>query len=119
ETGRCLSNIGSASSQLAYPLLALALTHSPAKAGVITFARTIPQPLLGMLAGVAADRGDRKRQMIFADVVSAGALRSVVPIRQLPAAVGAQQARGSATLIAGPQIGGALFQIGRAVPFLV
>ena len=158
ETGRFLSNIGSASSQLAYPLLALALTHSPAKAGVITFARTIPQPLLGMLAGVAADRGDRKRQMIFADVVragalgtlgvliavgearwwlilviaategagstvfsaaSAGALRSVVPIRQLPAAVGAQQARGSATLIAGPPIGGALFQIGRAVPFLV
>jgi transmembrane secretion effector len=158
ETGRFLSNIGSASSGIAYPLLALALTHSPAKAGVITFARTIPAPLLGMLAGVAADRGDRKRQMILADVVragavgtlavlvavgearwwlivvvaviegagstlfgaaSAGALRSVVPIPQLPAAVGAQRGRMSATLIAGPPIGGALFQIGKAVPFLV
>lgn len=157
ETGRFLSNIGSASSQIAYPLLALALTHSPAKAGLIAFARAIPQPLLGMLAGVAADRGDRKRQMILADVVragalaalgvlvalgqarwwailvvaftegagstvfmaaSAGALRSVVPVRQLPAAVGAQRGRMSATLIAGPPMGGALFQIGRAVPFL-
>jgi MFS family permease len=157
ETGRLLSTIGSASSAIAYPLLVLSLTHSPAKAGIVSFARTIPQPLLSMLAGVAADRGDRKRQMIVADVVraaalaalgllvvfgraswwwiavvglvegagstvfaaaSAGAIRAMVPTPQLPAAVGAQRARMSTTLLAGPPIGGALFQLGRAVPFL-
>jgi Transmembrane secretion effector len=157
ETGRFLSTLGSQSSTIAYPLLVLALTHSPAKAGIVAFARSIPQPLLSLLAGLAADRGNRKRQMILADVVRAGAvgslgllillgrtpwwtiaivalvegagstlfsaasaaaLRAVVPIRQLPAAVGAQQARTSAVLLGGPPLGGALFQLGRSIPFL-
>jgi Transmembrane secretion effector len=158
EWGRLLSTIGSASSAIAYPLLVLSVTHSPAKVGIVSFVRTIPQPLLALFAGVAADRGNRKRQMIVADVVraaalavlgvlvlsgeapwwsiaivalvegigstvfsaaSAGALRAVVPAQQLPAAVGAQRARMSTTMIVGSPIGGALFQIGRAVPFLV
>jgi len=50
---------------------------------------------------------------------AAGALRSVVPTAQLPAAAGAQQARVAAVVIAGPPLGGALFGLGRAVPFLV
>ncbi|HZC29407.1 MAG TPA: MFS transporter [Gaiellaceae bacterium] len=158
EWGRLLSTIGSASSGIAYPLLVLALTQSPTKVGIVSFMRGIPQPLLGLFAGVAADRGNRKRQMIVADVLraaalaslgslvvlgeapwwfvavvalvegtgstvfsaaSAGALRAVVPTQQLPAAVGAQRARMSTTLIVGSPIGGALFQLGRAVPFLV
>jgi hypothetical protein len=158
EWGRLLSTIGSASSAIAYPLLVLSLTHSPAKVGVVSFMRTIPQPLFAMFAGVVADRGNRKLQMIVADVVraaalaalgllvffgeapwwsiaivalvegvgstvfsaaSAGALRAVVPTQQLPAAVGAQRARMSTTMIVGSPIGGALFQVGRAVPFLV
>jgi hypothetical protein len=157
EIGRFLSAIGSQSSAIAYPLLVLALTHSPAKAGIVAFARAIPQPILSVLAGVAADRGDRKRQMILADVfratavgalgmlvlagdarwwvipivaliegtgstlfsaASTGALRAVVPPRQVPAAVGAQRARMSASALAGPPLGGALFQLGRALPFL-
>jgi Transmembrane secretion effector len=157
EGGRLLSTIGSASSGIAYPLLALSLTHSPAKAGIVSFARAIPQPLLALPAGVAADRGNRKRQMILADLLravtlgilgllvvfgeapwwsiavvalvegtgttvfaaaSAGALRAVVPTPQLPAAVGAQRARMSTTMLVGSPIGGALFQIGRAAPFL-
>jgi MFS family permease len=48
----------------------------------------------------------------------AGVLRSLVPPAELPAAVGLQQARGSVVLLAGPPFGGALFGIGRAVPFL-
>ena len=158
EWGRLLSTIGSASSAIAYPLLVLSLTHSPAKVGVVSFMRTIPQPLFAMFAGVVADRGNRKLQMIVADVVraaalaalgllvifgeapwwsiaivalvegvgstvfsaaSAGALRAVVPTQQLPAAVGAQRARMSTTMIVGSPIGGSLFQVGRAVPFLV
>jgi len=47
-----------------------------------------------------------------------GALRAVVPRRQLPAAVGAQRARVSIVLLVGPPLGGALFGLGRAIPFL-
>jgi MFS family permease len=157
ETGRFLSSFGSSLSSIAYPLLVLALTHSPAKAGIVTFARTIPQPLFSLLAGVAADRGNRKRQMLLADGIrfvalatlgtlvlagsaswwliaivgliegigstafmgaSAGALRAVVPRHQLPDAIGARRAWGSTVFLAGPPLGGALFQLGRAVPFL-
>jgi MFS family permease len=49
---------------------------------------------------------------------AAGALRAVVPVRQLPTAVGAQRARSSVVLLAGPPVGGALFGLGRAVPFV-
>ena len=49
---------------------------------------------------------------------AAGALRSVVPARQLPAAVGAQQARLAVTTLSGPPLGGALFGAGRALPFV-
>jgi len=158
ETGRLLSTAGTASTTIAYPLLVLAVTHSPAKAGFVTFVRLLPQALFGLIAGLAADRWNRKRLMIVSDGVralaiaslaatilggrlafwqvvavgfvegtgsvffggaSAGALRSVVPARQLPTAVGAQQARASAVRLAGPPLGGALFGLGRAVPFLV
>lgn len=47
---------------------------------------------------------------------AAGALRSVVPARQLPAAVGAQQARLAVTNLTGPLLGGALFGLSRALP---
>jgi hypothetical protein len=49
----------------------------------------------------------------------AGALRAVVPARQLPAAVGARTGREAAANLAGPPLGGALFGLARAVPFLV
>ena len=157
ESGRLLSSAGSQLTTIAYPLLVLALTHSPAKAGVVSFARLIPSALFALPAGVAADRWSRRRMMIAADGVRAlaiaslvttivlhrivfwqiplvafvegagsvvfsagvtGALRAVVPRRQLPAAIGAQRARVSIALLAGPPLGGALFGLGRAVPFL-
>ena len=77
ETGRFLSSFGSSLSSIAYPLLVLGLTHSPAKAGIVAFARTIPQPLFSLLAGVAADRGNRKRQMLLADGVRFVALATL------------------------------------------
>lgn len=46
-----------------------------------------------------------------------GALRAVVPPRQLPSAAAAQTGRQAAVQLAGPPIGGALFAIGRAAPF--
>jgi Transmembrane secretion effector len=158
QAGRLLSTAGTESTTIAYPLLVLALTHSPAQAGVVTFARLLPSAVLALPAGLAADRWDRRRLMIGADVVravamaslgaaivagdvafwwiaavalvegcgsvvftsaQAGALRAVVPARQLPTAVGAEEARNAAVRLAGPPVGGFLFGIGRAVPFLV
>jgi hypothetical protein len=157
EAGRLLSNVGTGATTIAYPLLVLALTHSPAKAGIVGFARLIPSALFSLVAGVVADRYNRKRLMIGADcaraaavgglatlilldrapfwpiplvafvegtgavffgVASAGALKAVVPRRQLPGAVGAQRARASAVQLAAPPAGGALFAVGRAVPFV-
>jgi MFS family permease len=123
----------------------------------VTFARILPAALFGLVAGVAADRWNRKRLMIAADgvrvlaigslaltilldelrfwqiqavafvegtgstffrVASAGALRAVVRRRQLPSAAGAQEARLATVMLAGPPRGGALFGLGRAVPFV-
>jgi predicted MFS family arabinose efflux permease len=49
----------------------------------------------------------------------AGALRSVVPVPQLPGAAGARSGRLAAVWLAGPPLGGALFGLARALPFLV
>jgi hypothetical protein len=49
----------------------------------------------------------------------AGALRAVVPAPQLPAAAGAQTGRQAAVQLAGPPLGGALFGLARALPFVV
>ena len=158
ESGRLLSSAGTASTGIAYPLLVLALTQSPAKAGLVGFARLAPYALLALPAGVAADRWNRKSLMIGADglraavlgvlvlavqldragwpliavvafaegagsvvfgVAQAGALRAIVPRPQLPAAVGAQRARQAVVELAGPPLGGALFAVGRALPFAV
>jgi hypothetical protein len=158
QAGQLLSTAGSQSTAIAYPLLVLALTQSPAQAGTVTFARIVPLALFGLLGGVAADRFDRRRVMVAADVVralalgglvaaialdelafwqialvafvegscsaffepaAAGALRSLVRRDQLPAAAGAQQARVATVSLAGPPLGGALFGLGRALPFLV
>jgi len=40
----------------AFPLLVLAITHSPAKAGIVAFARSLPSVLFALPAGLAADR---------------------------------------------------------------
>jgi len=47
----------------------------------------------------------------------AGAMRAVVPTRQLPAAAGAQTGRQAAVQLGGPPLGGVLFELARALPF--
>ncbi|HET7121520.1 MAG TPA: MFS transporter [Solirubrobacterales bacterium] len=54
----------------------------------------------------------------FYSPAASGALRSVVPPEQLPAAAGVQQARGATVGLVGPPLGGALFGLGRALPFV-
>jgi hypothetical protein len=45
QLGQGFSTLGSTSTYVAYPLLVLALTHSPAKAGVVGFANVLPYAL--------------------------------------------------------------------------
>jgi MFS family permease len=158
QLGQLLSTLGTQLTLIAFPLLVLALTGSPAKAGAVAFARLVAFVAFGLFAGVAADRWNRKWLMVGADAVRAlaigslaatillervafwqimlvalvhgtgatvfwaaqpGALRAVVPKRQLPAAIATQTARASAVGIVGPPLGGALFALARAVPFVV
>lgn len=69
-SGQAVSSLGSQVSLVAYPLLVLAVTHSPAKAGFVGFAQELPIALLALPAGVVADRVDRKRLLIGVDLVS-------------------------------------------------
>ncbi len=158
QTGQLLSNAGTSSTSIAFPLLVLAVTHSPARAGIVAFARSLPSVLFTLPAGLAADRWSRRRLMILADAVRVlaigslaatilldqvafwqvvviafvegigvavfygaqpGALRAVVPANQLPAAAAAETGRQAIVRLAGPPLGGALFGVARALPFLV
>ena len=74
QSGGLLSTFGSGISGIAYPLLALALTHSAAKTGYVGAVEFLPLVLLSAPAGVAADRFDRRRLMIAADAAGATAL---------------------------------------------
>jgi MFS family permease len=77
QIGQALSTVGSEASGVAYTLLVLALTNSPAKAGLVGFARLVPYALFALPAGVAVDRWNRKRLMIVSDVVRVLALASL------------------------------------------
>ena len=55
-------------------MLALALTGSPAKAGIVGFAKWIPTPVFALPAGALADRMNRKRLMVGCDAVRALAM---------------------------------------------
>jgi MFS family permease len=74
QAGQLLSTFGSSMSALAYPLLALAVTHSPVKAGYVGAVSFIPLVVFNLVAGVAADRFERRRMMIVADIVGAATL---------------------------------------------
>jgi len=65
-SGQALSGLGSQISQVAYPLLVLAVTGSPAKAGIVGFAQQVPIAVLALPAGALADHLNRKRLMIAA-----------------------------------------------------
>jgi MFS family permease len=77
QVGQALSTAGSSSSAIAYPLLVLAVTHSPAKAGLVGFVRLVPYGVFALLAGVASDRLDRKGLMLASDAIRALALTSL------------------------------------------
>jgi predicted MFS family arabinose efflux permease len=156
-SGQVLSSLGTRVSGIAIPLLVLARTHSPAKAGIAEFAGALPIFVLTLPAGALVDRWDRKRLLVVCDAircvayvtlalaVAAGrisfvhilavvlvdgcgfvffgvaersALRHVVADEHLPTALARNQARDYAALLGGPPLGGLLYSLGRAVPFV-
>lgn len=75
--GQLVSSLGTQVSQLAFPLLVLAITGSPALAGLVGALRGLPFALLCLPAGALVDRWDRKRVMLLCDSGRALALGSV------------------------------------------
>ena len=66
--GQTVSILGSRMSELAIPLLVLAVTHSPVKAGVAGFVGGLPRVIFQLPAGAWVDRWDRRRVMIVCDL---------------------------------------------------
>lgn len=156
-SGQMISSVGTQVSMLAFPLLILAITHSPAQAGLIAALRGLSYALLILPAGALVDRWNRKRVMILCDIGRALALGSipvtlilghltivqlyiislvegtlftffslaemaclpqVVSKEQLPAAAAQGMVIDSVSWLIGPSLGGILYSIGRAIPFL-
>lgn len=76
-SGQAISTLGTNISLLALPLLVLALTHSPALAGLLAATRQLPYLLASLPAGALVDRWNRKKVMVFCDIVRWIALGSV------------------------------------------
>lgn len=75
--GQAISVLGTQVTQIAFPLLVLALTGSPAIAGFVAATRTVPYLLFTLPAGALVDRWDRKLTMVLCGAGSALALASV------------------------------------------
>ncbi len=157
-SGQLISELGSTASRLAFPLLMLFLTGSPAQAGLLGAANGLPYAFLCLPAGAYIDRWNRKRVMILCDMGRALALGSiplayalgalslaqlyavaviegtlftffnladtaalpqVVTKEQLPAATAQSQIAYSLSDLLGPTLAGALYGVGRVLPFLV
>ena len=76
-SGQAVSSFGTQMSLLAFPLLMLALTHSPVAAGLLGAARALPYMVLSLPAGALVDRWNRKRVMLVSDSGRALAMGSI------------------------------------------
>lgn len=156
-SGSAVSILGSRASSIAYPLLVLSLTGSVVDAGLVGFVTMLPYLLVQVPAGMLVDLWDRKRVMIWCDILralaiativaalavdllilphillvgviegtlsvahglaSSAAVPNVVHPSQLTVALSRNEARERGAMMLGQPLGGLLFGIGRAVPFL-
>jgi MFS family permease len=62
---------------MAYPLLAISFTGSPADVGLVAFAAALPFALVQLPAGAMIDRWDRRRLMIACDIVRCAAVAAL------------------------------------------
>jgi predicted MFS family arabinose efflux permease len=75
--GQVVSTLGSMASHVIYPLLILALTDSPAAAGIAGALRFLPYLVFSLPVGALIDRWDRKRVMVLSDLGRAAAVASI------------------------------------------
>lgn len=76
-TGQAVSEVGFSTSMIAFPLLVLAITGSPAASGLVLGADALAQLLAGLPAGALVDRWDRKRIMLWCEAAMATAVGSL------------------------------------------
>ena len=76
-SGQTISSVGSGVSQIAFPLLVLMLTHSPAQAGLAGALRAAPYFIFTLPGGALIDRWNRKWVMILCDAGRALSLGSI------------------------------------------
>lgn len=72
-SGQVISALGSTTSMITYPLLVLALTKSPALAGVTMAVRMVVALVAGLPGGVIVDWVDKKRLLIGCDLARTAA----------------------------------------------
>ncbi|MBJ6636768.1 MFS transporter [Streptomyces sp. DHE7-1] len=156
-SGAVASLLGLRIAGLAYPLLILALTGSPATAGAFGALQTGTMLLLAIPGGAVADRANRRTVLAGALALQAAAvasvsiamalhvltvaqlmgtavllgagtafggpvrmlaLRSLVPPEQLSQALVQEEVRTSGGNLVGAPLGGVLYALGRALPFV-
>ncbi|MGZ6258399.1 MAG: MFS transporter [Candidatus Limnocylindrales bacterium] len=81
-SGQGISALGDAVTFTALPLLVFALTGSGVAMGVVAALETLPDLIVGLPAGALADRWDRRRMMLFADL-GRGLLTATIPLAAL------------------------------------
>ena len=84
-----------------------------ASIGVAAATGDVPYPLIVLVALIDG------AGFVVTYVAERGVVRRLVPREQLGEAVARNESRTFAAMLAGPPIGGLLFGLGRAVPFLV
>ncbi len=77
--GQGVSSLGDAITNTALPLLVLALTGSGFMMGIVGVLSTLPDLVVGLPAGAYADRWDRRRMMLLADL-GRGVLTALIPL---------------------------------------
>ena len=156
-SGQVVSLVGSQFSLIAFPLLALFISGSPAQAGLIGSMRLLPYFLLSLPAGALTDRWDRKRVMqicdagralslasipiafalghltlpqlylvsliegtlfVFFDLAEVACLPRVVAREQIISATNQNEIARNVGFLLGPALGGAIYSLGKFVPFL-
>ena len=119
-SSQVISTVGTRVTSVAYPLLVLLLTGSPALAGLVGFAQTLPFLLLYLPGGAWVDRWDRRRTMVACEIGRTLGLGSIA----VTAVIGGVHAVTIAQLAAVAFVEGSLFVLfdlseGAALPRLV
>ncbi len=81
-SGQVISTLGTSASSIVYPLLILALTNSPAAAGLAAALQSVPYIVFSLPVGALIDRWNRKRVMILCDI-GRGLTLASIPIAML------------------------------------